>query len=177
MSVSIRFFRKPESKKIFSGVLPRQTETMEKPNILDFYLFMIEHLPLLYDHLETIHSRREYYFAPLPEAWLSSAYLGRARPEFVLGELLDLWRCGAWVTECARCGSRVYLTNAGGSPLSGRGGAWGVCSGCRDFVSNIRPFTTYFLSALKLPCHPLPDGMIPLTLAEIVNQFECKVKR
>ena len=113
-----------------------------------------------------------YYFCPAYDSWISSAFVGRKRGELYIGELLQLWKAGSWTNECPQCGGIVYLTNAGGSPLSGSGGGWGVCGNCKENIYEILPFGKFFGQIMKLPFREMPKGINFISFENLLNELE-----
>ncbi len=138
---------------------------------LSFYLSLIDKLPFLYENYEKIIEDDRYYFCSVPDAYVSTAFIGRERDELYLGELLVLWKNGDWIAECPECGGRVYITNIGGSPLSGRGSAWGVCNGCKKFVYKITPFSRYFRQVIKVPIRRIPEFLSPVSFETLLKEL------
>ncbi|HPS31222.1 MAG TPA: helix-turn-helix transcriptional regulator [bacterium] len=124
--------------------------TVEKEKRTElFFLKVIDSLPFLFRHFDRIVCDPDYYFIPMPGSCFSAAYM-KSRPELYLGELLTLWKNGKWTSECSVCGGTVYITGAGGSPLSGSGSGWGYCSKCRKAVYGVKHFAEFFNVFLKL---------------------------
>ncbi|MDA3810674.1 MAG: hypothetical protein PF518_10170 [Spirochaetaceae bacterium] len=136
-----------------------------------FLLSLMENLEFLLDNFEKIKTTPEYYFCPVPDSWLGAAYISRGRSELYLGELLSLWKNGDWLGLCPECGDTVFLTNAGGSPLSGSGSAWGICKDCKKMVYGIKPFGKYFRQIVKLPFIVLPEGLVMLSLTNVLEEL------
>ena len=92
------------------------------------------------------------YFIPVKNTSIGAAYVGMIKNKLVLGEILKLWKDGDWTGECNDCGNETaFVFAAGGSPLSGAGSGWGVCSSCRKTAYQIRSFSKFFRSVRALP--------------------------
>jgi hypothetical protein len=139
---------------------------------LNFFCSVMENLSFLLDKFEEIVKVPEYYFCPVPDSWIGSAYVARKRSKLYLGELLSLWEKGEWLGVCPECGNIVYLTNAGGSPLSGRGGAWGICCECKQMKYEIKPFGKYFHQIMTYPVLDLPKDLKMLSFETMLNKLQ-----
>lgn len=51
----------------------------------DLTISLIGNLPLLMDNFELIKQTPEYYFIPVTDAWIGSAYITRKRTDLFLG--------------------------------------------------------------------------------------------
>ena len=113
--------------------------------LTDKKLALIDALPTLFHYIDEFKSIDSLYFIELEDTVFSSAYIGNSK--IYLGDLLTLWQKGEWQDRCSNCGGIRYAFSAGGSPLSGSGSGWGVCSGCRQNVTQIKPchFGSYYL--------------------------------
>ncbi len=126
---------------------------------IDFYLSVIENLPFLYSNFEKIKETDKYYFCPAYDSYFGTSLISIGRTELYIGELLELWKSNKWKSECPKCGGTVYITNAGGSPLSGAGGGWGTCEGCKTNIGGITPFRKFFHEIRELPRREIPDDL------------------
>ena len=125
----------------------------------EFYLSVIKNLPLLYKNIDKIMNSEKYYFCPASDSYFISGIVGRGRNELYLGELLQLWKDDKWKSECPKCGGTIYITNAGGSALSGSGSASGICKDCKEIIYGITPFGKYFREILELPKRKIPEDL------------------
>lgn len=120
------------------------------------YLKIIDQLPLLYKNFDLILNDPTLYFIPINNTYVGAAYFGMVKGELVLGEILKLWKDGDWVGKCHNCGNETaYIFAAGGSPLSGSGSGWGVCSNCKKTAYKIGSFGQIWGSVRNLPKHKL----------------------
>ncbi len=72
---------------------------------------------------------------------------------------MQLWKNNKWKSKCPKCGGTVYITNAGGSSLSGAGSGWGTCEGCKTNSSGLRPFQKFFHEIMKIETREIPDNL------------------
>jgi hypothetical protein len=145
-----------------------QPKIPNKETQLSFYLLLMENMDFLMENYEILIDTPDYYFSPVPGAWISSAFVSRSRGELFLGDLLTLWKNDLWTSLCPECGDSVYLLNAGGSPLSGRGGASGICKGCRTMIYHIQPFGKYFGQIMQLKVLETPEDLNSISLQDII---------
>ncbi|MBN2862461.1 MAG: hypothetical protein EH225_10260 [Calditrichaeota bacterium] len=75
------------------------------------------------------------------------------------------------MAECPECGSPVYLTGIGGSPLTGRGSGWGICGQCLKFKSGIKPFGMFFRQGISLPVFEIPESTVSVSLEDLMEQL------
>ncbi len=136
-----------------------------------FYRKFVESLPLLMRHYKEIVTIPRYYFSPALNSYVDSAFVGRRRKELVIGELLELWLNNKWKAVCPRCGGSVYITNIAGSPLSGRGSAWGYCVDCSEIVGGIKPFNRFFREVMELPVRDISKGIFPVSLETLISEL------
>lgn len=113
----------------------------------DYYLYLIDHRNILFEHLDEIQKDPELSELRLLDAWAGSAYIGKFDVNF--GQIVSLWESGKWTGKCKKCGGTVYITNCSGSVLSGGGSAWGFCAECRKYKGGFTPFKKYFWATRK----------------------------
>ena len=89
------FYRAKERGKSLKNQIEKEQEEKRKIRVQqerNFYVKLIQKLPLLFVHFEEIMNTPEYYFLPMIGASVSSAWIGRARTNLYLGEVLTLWK-------------------------------------------------------------------------------------
>ena len=87
------------------------------------------------------------YFIQIEDIYISLAFLGDYN--IPLGALLELWEQGLLIDFCDQCHSKLYIYNAGGSPLSGRNQCLGLCLNCGDVVNKSINSMGTLVQALK----------------------------
>ena len=138
----------------------------------NFYLSVIENLPFLYSKYEEIMNTDKYYFCPAFDSYFGTAYISIGRFELYIGELLQLWKDNKWKNECPQCRGTVYITNAGGSPLSGAGSGWGTCEGCKTNIYGITPFRKFFHEIRELPRREIPEDLEFISFETMLADLE-----
>ena len=86
---------------------------------------------VIVNNFETILENEQYFYCQIGTAFLSMPYIGPDGP-IPLGVLVLLWQKGDLIKQCPRCGGSAYILGAGGSPLSGTHGWWGICRTCGE---------------------------------------------
>lgn len=130
-----------------------------------------ENLPILFENYLKILKTPEYYFINVPGTMISTAFIGRKRSQLYLGELLSLWYQGKWTTKCSVCEGTVYINSIGGSPLSGRGSATGICSLCKKLITGIKPFSKYLGQVMTNPNPVLKGNIVPVDIETLLIEL------
>jgi len=115
----------------------------------------------------------QYYFIPMYDSSIYSSIIGRKRNRLFLGELLILWKNRSWIGTCCECGKELYVTNAGGSPLSGAGSASGFCPSCNNMTKAEETFGYFFRPVFDLPVRKVPEGIEPITIERMIERLKC----
>ncbi len=171
-------------------------------NAAEFELFR-DNLDLVLNCSDLIISTPEYYHSHLIGLPVGLAYMGGYDPP--LGALLELWAAGEFISVCDDCGGRLYLVQAGGSPLSGSNKVLGVCSWCKksscktlsgtkaifralEHIKNnlnkrkkLRTKGQYFSFKDGLVGEPVPDQILqeavsPVSISTLVHDIKIKIK-
>lgn len=90
---------------------------------------LCEHFEVILKNFKKILENEQYFFCQIGAAFLSMPWIGPDGP-IPLGVLVLLWQKRKLIKKCPDCGGKVYVFGAGGSPLSGTHGWWGVCRIC-----------------------------------------------
>ena len=89
-----------------------------------------EYLPQILQKADGIIGEREFRYTLIADsAYLHAGVVGGGY--LPLGTLLSFWQKNEFTDECHKCGGKVYLFCARGSPLSGGGSMEGVCIDCK----------------------------------------------
>jgi len=169
------FYRAKERGKSLKNQIEKEQEEKRKIRVQqerNFYVKLIQKLPLLFVHFEEIMNTPEYYFLPLIGASVSSAWIGRARTNLYLGEVLTLWKNQSWVGTCNQCQGKVYVTRIGGSVLSGCGYGRGFCVNCMGMEEVQERFRPFFFPLIKLPIRELPEDLDFITIDTLIERLE-----
>ncbi len=143
------YFTFPNDNSLGFAELP---DVIEKPleteeERLSYRLALVDSFPLLLKYHDEARKNPELYYIPVETTLFSCAYFTNTKLYF--GELLTLWQDEPWHTTCPECNTQsLFIFGAGGSPLSGSGSGWGVCSHCRKDIFGIQPFSHFFGSYL-----------------------------
>ena len=165
---------KQNQKEILADLKEKEKQEYRKLSKAkaEFYLSVIENLPFLYSNFEKIKETDKYYFCPAYDSYFGASIISLGRTELYIGELLELWKNDKWKSECPECGSTVYITNAGGSPLSGAGGGWGTCDNCRKNIGGITPFRKFFHELRELPRRKIPEDLEFISFETMIRELK-----
>ncbi|MEA1911857.1 MAG: hypothetical protein U9N32_09335, partial [Spirochaetota bacterium] len=163
-----------KQEKILQELKEKEKQEYIKMNMIktEFYLTVIENLPFLYSNYDEIMNTEKYFFCPAYDSDFGAGIIGRGRYELYIGELLQLWKNDKWKSECPKCGGTVYITNAGGSALSGNGSAWGTCEGCKKNIYGIKPFRKFFHEILELPKRKIPEDLKFISFETMLKELK-----
>ncbi len=137
-----------------------------------FYLKLIQQLSFFFAHFEEIMNTPEYYFVPLFDCSVSSAFISRGRENLYFGEILTLWKNRLWIATCEECNGEIYLTNIGGNPISGMGGCSGFCANCKRIKTAEEPFYSFFRQVIELPVKYQPEDLDFITIETLIEKLE-----
>ncbi len=116
-----------ENQQIIEEIVTLPGKSQEE-RAAEFDLFR-ENFDLILKHSDLIISTPEYYHSHFIGLPVGLAYMSGYDPP--LGALLELWAAGEFIDVCDGCGGRLYLVQAGGSPLSGLNKVLGICERCK----------------------------------------------
>lgn len=110
---------------------------------------LIENIDLIMKHANIIKSRKELFYTELSFAYIASMVTQTS--VLSLGALIILWQEVVFLDTCKKCGGRVYIVSAAGSPLSGRHTYSGFCSACgKMLIGSKKSYSELFIPALKI---------------------------
>jgi len=115
----------------YEELVKQQNEADEKARERDLKQLK-KALKLFIKNRDIIINNPKYYYITHSSIFISSAYVGR-KAKYTIGEMLDHWQKGEMTDDQSCCG-KVYITSAGGSPLSGRNSFYGFCTKCGKWV-------------------------------------------
>lgn len=113
------------TKIVSRGYFPEETSASAK----DLALFC-ENADLLLSHRQRIIINPKYFFCSLAFAYCSWPYVSGDGP-LNLGTILLGYERNVLTASCENCGSKVLITNFGGSILSGNNKWDGFCPHCK----------------------------------------------
>lgn len=128
-------------------------------------------LPMLLKSFDQVAASPSSYFCQPACCWASLAYV-KGGP-LCLGWLLELHLLGKLRGTCSTCLGDLFITQLGGSVLSGTNFYSGVCLKCEQpsTVRNSAGFNDKVLALLKLrKSRPVPTAPA-FTLAELIEQI------
>ncbi len=116
-----------ENQQVIEEIVTLPDKSKEE-KAAEFDLFR-DNFDLVLKHSDLIISTPEYYHSHLIGLPIGLAGMGGYVPP--LGALLELWSANEFIDVCDSCGSKLYLLQAGGSPLSGSNKVLGICEECK----------------------------------------------
>lgn len=92
-------------------------------------------LAKLIQHQQFIFSDSRYFLAKVEAVTVGLAYAGAYR-SIPIGVLLEIWSFYPATSNTCKCGGKAPIYSFGGSPLSGRHSASGLCIACGKKVNS-----------------------------------------
>lgn len=141
-------------KRTWTEVVEEDVPVPENTKVeqCDEYKILVENIPLLMSHVEVVVNRAEFFHIRFGFMHLGTTISGTTY--LPLGIILGLWENYNWIGKCRDCGSKVYITSAGGSGLSGSHHYSGFCTTC------VKHFYGHFSSfgELRGPVHSIKNN-------------------